>query len=99
MRHCDIAFNQARASELEDCFDPEIVLYTPDGEYLGCKQVMQYFERSLLQGRARRAFRNDSPGLPQFRRRTLVLRPRQHPKGRQTPRPDGVARCHRVDAK
>jgi hypothetical protein len=40
MHHCDIAFNQARASELEDCFDPEIVLYTPEGEYRGRKQVM-----------------------------------------------------------
>jgi hypothetical protein len=40
MHHCDIAFNQARV-ELEDCFDPEIVLHTPDGEYRGRKQVMQ----------------------------------------------------------
>jgi Aspartyl protease/SnoaL-like domain len=42
MHHCNVAFNEARASDLEDCFDPEIVLCTPDGEYRGRKQVMQY---------------------------------------------------------
>jgi len=42
MHHCTLAFNQGRAHELEDCFDPEMVLYTPDGEFRGRKQVMQY---------------------------------------------------------
>jgi uncharacterized protein (TIGR02246 family) len=42
MHHCNDAFNHARASELEDCFDPEIVLYTQHGEFRGRKQVMQY---------------------------------------------------------
>ncbi len=42
MHHCDLAFNQARAAELEDCFDPEIVLYSEHGEFRGRKQVMQY---------------------------------------------------------
>ncbi len=42
MHHCNDAFGQGRASELEDCFDPEIVLYTEHGEFRGRKQVMQY---------------------------------------------------------
>ena len=42
MHHCNLAFNQAKAAELEDCFDPEIVLYTQHGEFRGRKQVMQY---------------------------------------------------------
>lgn len=42
MHHCNDAFNHARAGELEDCFDPEIVLYTQHGEFRGRKQVMQY---------------------------------------------------------
>lgn len=42
MHHCTSAFNEGRAAELEECFDPEIVLYTPDGEFRGRKQVMRY---------------------------------------------------------
>jgi hypothetical protein len=46
MHHCAEAFEQGAAKELEECFDPEIVLYTPDGEYRGRKQAVEY-----LQGR------------------------------------------------
>lgn len=46
MHHCAEAFGQGNAKELEECFDPEIVLYTPDGEYRGRKQAVEY-----LQGR------------------------------------------------
>jgi len=46
MHHCADAFEQGAAKELEECFDPEIVLYTPDGEYHGRKQAVEY-----LQGR------------------------------------------------
>jgi hypothetical protein len=42
MHHCTLAFNEGRAKELEDCFDPEMVLYTPDGEFRGRAQVMHY---------------------------------------------------------
>jgi len=42
MEHCSRAFELGRASELEQCFDPEIVLYSPDGEFRGRKQVMEY---------------------------------------------------------
>jgi hypothetical protein len=48
MHHCNVAFNEARASELQDCFDPEIVLYTPDGEYRGRKQVMRYMNETYF---------------------------------------------------
>ena len=48
MHHCNDAFNQAKASELEDCFDPEIVLYTPHGEFRGRKQVMQYLNEQYF---------------------------------------------------
>jgi hypothetical protein len=49
MHHCNVAFNEAKASMLEACFDPEIVLYTPDGEYRGRKQVMQYMDTTYFQ--------------------------------------------------
>jgi len=49
MHHCSVAFNQAKAAELEECFDPEIVLYTPHGEFRGRKQVMQYMHDQYFQ--------------------------------------------------
>jgi len=48
MHHCNVAFNQAKASELEDCFDPEIVLYTQHGEFRGRTQVMQYLNEQYF---------------------------------------------------
>ncbi|HXY23378.1 MAG TPA: aspartyl protease family protein [Candidatus Acidoferrum sp.] len=42
MQHCSRAFETGQAAELEECFDPEIVLYTPNGEFRGRKEVMQY---------------------------------------------------------
>ena len=46
MGHCTADFEQGKADEFEKCLDPEIVLYTPDGEYRGRKQAVEY-----LQGR------------------------------------------------
>jgi len=48
MHHCNVAFNEARASDLDDCFDPEIVLYTPHGEYRGRRQVMQHMNQTYF---------------------------------------------------
>lgn len=42
MGHCTGAFEQAKAEELEQCFDPEIVLYCPEGEFKGRAEVMRY---------------------------------------------------------
>jgi len=48
MHHCGEAFEQGKAEELEACFDPEIVLYTPDGEYHGRKQAIEYFKERYM---------------------------------------------------
>jgi hypothetical protein len=48
MQHCSAAFNMGNAAELTDCFDPEIVLYTPSGEYRGRQQVMEYLKNTYL---------------------------------------------------
>lgn len=48
MHHCMLAFEAGRAAELLDCFDPEIVFYTPQGEFRGRKQVMEYLEARYL---------------------------------------------------
>jgi hypothetical protein len=42
MGHCTADFEQGRADEFEKCLDPEIVLYTPDGEFRGRQQVLEY---------------------------------------------------------
>lgn len=48
MHHCTEAFEQGSAQELEACFDPEIVLYTPDGEYRGRKQAVEYLQKRYM---------------------------------------------------
>jgi aspartyl protease/SnoaL-like protein len=44
MGHCTADFEQGKAEEFEQCLDPEIVFYTPDGEYRGRKQVLEYIQ-------------------------------------------------------
>lgn len=48
MEPCHVAFDQGKAAELEECLDPEIVLYTPWGEFRGRKQVMKYLQERFL---------------------------------------------------
>jgi hypothetical protein len=48
MHPCAEAFGQGAAKELEECFDPEIVLYTPDGEYHGRKQAVEYLQARYM---------------------------------------------------
>ncbi|MBS1840376.1 MAG: DUF4440 domain-containing protein [Acidobacteria bacterium] len=49
MHLCITAFNKGDASTLEQCFDPEIVLYAPHGEFQGRSQVMKYLKERYLQ--------------------------------------------------
>jgi hypothetical protein len=42
MGPCTTHFEQGKAEEFEKCLDPEIVLYTPHGEFRGPQQVMEY---------------------------------------------------------
>ena len=48
MGHCTRAFEQAQAEELEQCFDREIVLYCPKGEYKGRAEVMRYMREEYF---------------------------------------------------
>ena len=48
MHHCADAFGQGDAQELEECFDPDIVLYSPDGEYRGRKQAVEYLQARYM---------------------------------------------------
>lgn len=49
MAHCNDAFDLGKADALEECFDPEIILYTPMGEFRGRKQVMEFLKEHYLQ--------------------------------------------------
>ena len=48
MHQCADAFEKGDAKVLEECFDPEIVLYTPDGEYHGRKQAVAYLQQRYM---------------------------------------------------
>jgi hypothetical protein len=48
MHHCTLAFESGNVSELQDCFDPEIIFYTPQGEFQGRAQVMNYLQGRYL---------------------------------------------------
>jgi len=48
MHRCSDAFEHGNATVLEECFDPEIVLYTPDGEYRGRKQAVAYLQERYM---------------------------------------------------
>lgn len=42
MGHCVNDFEQGKADQLEKCFDSEIVVYCPGGEFKGRKEVMRH---------------------------------------------------------
>jgi len=48
MGPCTAAFEQGKAREFEDCLDPEIVMYTPHGEFRGRKQVIDYLQHEYF---------------------------------------------------
>ena len=49
MAPCMVAFNKGDAAEFEKCLDPEIVMYTPHGEFVGRQQVMGYLRSRFFQ--------------------------------------------------
>jgi SnoaL-like domain/Aspartyl protease len=42
MHTCMSAFEQGKAAEFGECLDPEVVFYTPYGEFVGREQVLEY---------------------------------------------------------
>jgi hypothetical protein len=45
MRSCVTAFNEGKVAEFEECLEPEGVLYTSDGEFVGRAQVLEYLRQ------------------------------------------------------
>ena len=46
---CMDAFLQGHAVEFEKCLDPEVVMYTPHGEFVGRQQVIAYLQNRFFQ--------------------------------------------------
>jgi len=44
MGPCMVAFNQGNGPEFRNCLDPDVVMYTPHGEFIGREQVMAYLQ-------------------------------------------------------
>jgi uncharacterized protein DUF4440/aspartyl protease len=42
MQSCIRAFNEGKVAEFEECLDPDTVMYTPDGDFVGRKKVLEY---------------------------------------------------------
>ena len=42
------AFTQGDAAEFEKCLDPEVVMYTPYGEFVGRQQVIAYLQNRFF---------------------------------------------------
>jgi ketosteroid isomerase-like protein len=42
---CVVAFNQGDVKAMAECYDPEIVFYTPHGEYRGREEVIRYLSQ------------------------------------------------------
>jgi len=99
MHHCDVAFNEGRAVELEDCFDPEIVLYTPDGEYRGRKQVMQYLDVTYFKGAPGAHFEMTPHDIRSFGDALWYSYDYHLDKADHHRVGHGVAMCHRVEGK
>jgi Domain of unknown function (DUF4440)/Aspartyl protease len=49
MHPCTLAFQQGKEKEFSDCLDPDIVLYTPHGEFVGRDHVLQYMRYRYFQ--------------------------------------------------
>ena len=49
MEPCMLAFTQGEAAEFEKCLDPEVVMYTPHGEFVGRQQVIAYLQNRFFQ--------------------------------------------------
>jgi len=49
MEPCMVAFNKGDPAGFEKCLDPEIVMYTPHGEFVGREQVIAYMQNRFFQ--------------------------------------------------
>jgi hypothetical protein len=99
MHQCSDAFETGNAAVLEQCFDPEIVLYSPDGEYRGRKQVMDYLQTRFMKNAPNLCYKMEVKDLKSFGDALwysydyTIDTPKEHIAGH------GMSMCRRVNGK
>jgi hypothetical protein len=99
MDHCDEAFDAGNAAELEQCFDPEIVLYTPAGEFRGRKQVMEYLKSRYLRFAPNLHFRTTVHDMRSFGDALWYSYDYRIDFGDQHVAGHGMAMCHKQEGR
>jgi uncharacterized protein DUF4440 len=95
MRDCNAAFDLGRTAQLADCFEPDVVLYAPVGEFRGREQVMEYLQKRYLRFAPNVEYRMEVHDIRLFGDALWytydysIVTPEEHPRGH------GMAMCRR----
>lgn len=95
MRECNAAFDLGKLDQLTDCFEPDVVLYAPVGEFRGREQVMEYLEKRYLRFAPNVEYRMEVHDIRVFGDALWytydysIVTPEEHPRGH------GMAMCRR----
>jgi hypothetical protein len=99
MHQCSDAFETGNVAVLEQCFDPEIVMYSPDGEYRGRKQVMEYLQSRWMKNAPNLVYKMQVKDMKSFGDALwysydyTIDTPKEHIAGH------GMSMCRRVNGK
>ena len=95
MQDCNAAFDLGKTEQLADCFEPDVVLYTPVGEFRGREQVMEYLQKRYLRFAPEVEYRMEVHDIRLFGDALWytydysIVTPEEHPRGH------GMAMCRR----
>lgn len=95
MRDCNSAFDLGKTEQLSDCFEPDVVLYTPMGEFRGREQVIEYLQKRYLRFAPDVEYRMEVHDIRLFGDALWytydysIVTPEEHPRGH------GMAMCRR----
>ena len=95
MQGCNAAFDLGKTAQLADCFEPDVVLYTPVGEFRGREQVMEYLQKRYLRFAPNVEYRMEAHDIRVFGDALWytydysIVTPEEHPRGH------GMAMCRR----
>lgn len=95
MHECNAAFDLGKTEQLANCFEPDVVLYTPVGEFRGREQVMEYLQKRYLRFAPDVEYRMEVHDVRLFGDALWytydysIVTPEEHPRGH------GMAMCRR----
>jgi uncharacterized protein (TIGR02246 family) len=95
MQDCNAAFDLGKTEQLADCFEPDVVLYTPVGEFRGREEVMEYLQKRYLRFAPEVEYRMEVHDIRLFGDALWytydysIVTPEEHPRGH------GMAMCRR----